>query len=379
MFKIIKNANVFAPQPLGKKDILLCFDKIVAIEDSLDGIQLPGEVEILDVENSRVTPSFFDQHVHLTGGGGEGGPATRVPPIMPSQLLRAGITTVCGVMGTEGTTKFPEELYAKVMGLRQEGLTAYMHTGSYQYPTRTITGSPRKDIITIEPVLGVKIALADHRCSFPNDDEMLKLVADVRMGGMLSGKKGVLHVHLGDYGGAYEQFERIIARGLARHHFSPTHTGREPKLFEQAIEFAKKGGVIDITSGGGNYYPFVECVQRALKAGVDRSRITMSSDGNGSMPKFENGIMVAIVAAPVNANHMMLKEMVANGIDFETALMMTTSNVADSLGVKEARLQPGMTANLCVLKDSLDIDTVIARGVTWIQNGKSIKLANFEA
>ena len=379
MFKIIKNANVFAPQPLGKKDILLCFDKIVAIEDSLDGIQLPGEVEILDVENSRVTPGFFDQHVHLTGGGGEGGPATRVPPIMPSQLLRAGITTVCGVMGTEGTTKFPEELYAKVMGLRQEGLTAYMHTGSYQYPTRTITGSPRKDIITIEPVLGVKIALADHRCSFPNDDEMLKLVADVRMGGMLSGKKGVLHVHLGDYGGAYEQFERLIARGLARHHFSPTHTGREPKLFEQAIEFAKKGGVIDITSGGGNYYPFVECVQRALKAGVDRSRITMSSDGNGSMPKFENGIMVAIVAAPVNANHMMLKEMVANGIDFETALMMTTSNVADSLGVKEARLQPGMTANLCVLKDSLDIDTVIARGVTCIQNGKSIKLANFEA
>ncbi len=379
MFKIIKNANVFAPQPLGKKDILLCFDKIVAIEDSLDGVQLPGEVEILDVENSRVTPGFFDQHVHLTGGGGEGGPATRVPPIMPSQLLRAGITTVCGVMGTEGTTKFPEELYAKVMGLRQEGLTAYMHTGSYQYPTRTITGSPRKDIITIEPVLGVKIALADHRCSFPNDDEMLKLVADVRMGGMLSGKKGVLHVHLGDYGGAYEQFERLIARGLARHHFSPTHTGREPKLFEQAIEFAKKGGVIDITSGGGNYYPFVECVQRALKAGVDRSRITMSSDGNGSMPKFENGIMVAIVAAPVNANHMMLKEMVANGIDFETALMMTTSNVADSLGVKEARLQPGMTANLCVLKDSLDIDTVIARGVTWIQNGKSIKLANFEA
>ena len=379
MFKIIKNANVFAPHPLGKKDVLLCFDKIVAIEDHLDDVRLPGKVEVIDVEGSRVTPGFFDQHVHLTGGGGEGGPATRVPPIMPSQLLRAGITTVCGVMGTEGTTKFPEELYAKVMGLRQEGLTAYMHTGSYQYPTRTITGSPRKDIITIEPVLGVKIALADHRCSFPNDDEMLKLVADVRMGGMLSGKKGVLHVHLGDYGGAYEQFERLIARGLARHHFSPTHTGREPKLFEQAIEFAKKGGVIDITSGGGNYYPFVECVQRALKAGVDRSRITMSSDGNGSMPKFENGVMVAIVAAPVNANHMMLKEMVANGIDFETALMMTTSNVADSLGVKEARLQPGMTANLCVLTDSLDIDTVIARGVTWIQNGKSIKLANFEA
>ena len=167
MFKIIKNANVFAPHPLGKKDILLCFDKIVAIEDHLDDIRLPSEVEVIDVEGSRVTPGFFDQHVHLTGGGGEGGPATRVPPIMPSQLLRAGITTVCGVMGTEGTTKFPEELYAKVMGLRQEGLTAYMHTGSYQYPTRTITGSPRKDIITIEPVLGVKISVIFCRIRFP--------------------------------------------------------------------------------------------------------------------------------------------------------------------------------------------------------------------
>lgn len=379
MFTIIKNANVFTPAPVGKKDILICGETIAAIEDSLDGIRLPGEVQVIDVEGSTVTPGFFDQHVHLTGGGGEGGFATRVPPVMPSQLLRAGITTVCGVMGTEGTTKFPEELYAKVMGLRQEGLTAYMHTGSYQFPSPTITGNPRKDIICIEPVLGVKLALADHRCSFPNDDEMLKLVADVRMGGMLSGKKGVLHVHLGDYGGAYEQFERIIARGLPRHHFSPTHTGREPKLFEQAIEFARKGGVIDITSGGGNYYPFVECVERALKAGVDRSRITMSSDGNGSMPKFENGVMVAIVAAPVNANHQMLKEMVAAGIDFETALMMTTSNVADSLGVKEARLAVGMKANLCVLTESLDIDTVIARGTTWVKGGKSVKLANFEA
>ena len=120
-------------------------------------------------------------------------------------------------------------------------------------------------------------------------------------------------------------------------------------------------------------------MERALKAGVDRSRITMSSDGNGSMPKFENGIMVAIVAAPVNANHQMLKEMVQAGIDFETALMMTTSNVADSLGVKEARLDVGMKANLCVLTEALDIDTVIARGTTWVKGGKSVKHANFEA
>ena len=379
MFTLIKNANVFAPTRLGKKDLLICGEKIVAIEEDLSNLQLPGKVQVIDIEGAVLTPGFFDQHVHLTGGGGEGGPATRVPPVMPSALIRAGITTVCGVMGTEGTTKFPEELYAKVMGLRQEGLTAYMHTGAYQYPSPTITGNARKDIIVVEPCLGVKLALADHRCSFPNDDEMLKLVSDVRMGGMLSGKKGVLHVHLGDFGGAYEQFERLIKRGLPRHHFSPTHTAREEKLFAQAIDFAKQGGQIDITSGGGCYRPFVECVDMALKAGVKRELITMSSDGNGSMPKFENGQMVAIVAAPVNANLMALRDLVHFGIDFETALMMTTSNVADSLGVDQARLKVGADANLCVFNPDLTLNTVMARGALWIHEGQQLKHGNFEA
>ena len=381
MFTIIKNANVFTPAPVGKKDILICGETIAAIEDSLDGIRLPGEVQVIDVEGATVTPGFFDQHVHLTGGGGEGGFATRVPPVMPSQLLRAGITTVCGVMGTEGTTKFPEELYAKVMGLRQEGLTAYMHTGSYQFPSPTITGNPRKDIICIEPVLGVKIALADHRCSFPNDDEMLKLVADVRMGGMLSGKKGVLHVHLGDYGGAYEQFERIIARGLPRHHFSPTHTGREPKLFEQAIEFAKKGGVIDITSGGGNYYPFVECVERTLKAGVDRSRITMSSDGHGSVPRFnDKGEMIGLGVGGVACNLKEVKRLIGElGVPMTTALSVITSNVAKALQLPgKGVVKAGNCADLNLFDENMNLVHVFAKGRQMMRNGEIIVKGTFE-
>ena len=63
MFKLIKNANVWSPAPLGKKDILICGEKIVAIEDNLDDIRLPGAVEVIDVEGATVTPGFFDQHV----------------------------------------------------------------------------------------------------------------------------------------------------------------------------------------------------------------------------------------------------------------------------------------------------------------------------
>ena len=378
MFKLIKNANLYTPKHVGKKDILICGEIIAAIEEEIDANVLPGQTEVIDVEGATVTPGFFDQHVHVTGGGGEGGFSSLVPPVSLANLLKGGVTTVCGVMGTNGTTKFPEELYAKVMGLRQEGISAYMHTGCYQYPSPTITGDPRKDIICIEPCMGVKLAMADHRCCFPNDDELTKLVADVRMGGMLSGKKGVLHVHLGDCGGAYEQFERVIAKGLARYHFSPTHTGRNPEIFQQAIDFVKKGGFMDLTTGGCNCYPFPELVDRVFKSGADITHVTMSSDGNGSMPKFENGVAVSVVAAPVNANHMALKDLVAAGLDFEKVLMMTTSNVGESLGVKEGRIEAGYKANILVLTQTLDISTVMARGTVWIKDGVTVKSANFE-
>lgn len=67
----------------------------------------------------------------------------------------------------------------------------------------------------------------------------------------------------------------------------PTHVNRSESLFEQALAFALKGGVIDITTSIPDPVAPAEGIARAVKAGVPLSRVTLSSDGNGSQPLFD--------------------------------------------------------------------------------------------
>ena len=112
---LIKNAEVFAPSPMGKKDILICGGEIQCIEDEIRISGLPCAV--LDARGKYAVPGFMDQHVHITGGGGEGGFHTRTPEVQLSELIRGGITTVVGLLGTDGATRSMEDLYAKAMAL----------------------------------------------------------------------------------------------------------------------------------------------------------------------------------------------------------------------------------------------------------------------
>ncbi|MEG2155985.1 MAG: beta-aspartyl-peptidase [Burkholderiaceae bacterium] len=380
MFTLIKNGAVYSPDSLGQQDVLLCAGKIVAIAPEIAAATLSAPCQVIDATGKIVTPGLIDQHVHLIGGGGEGGLGTRTPPVSFSKLVMAGLSTVVGVLGTDGSSRSPRDLYAKAMGFRQEGLSTFMHTGSYQVPTVTITGSIRDDLIFIDPVMGVKIAMADHRGSFPTSEELLRLISDVRMGGMLAGKKGVLHIHLGALPGAFEQINALVERGIPRHHFSPTHTARCQRLFADAVEFAKLGGHIDITSGGSCAFESpAHAVAAALAAGVDASRITISSDGNGSMPVFNAaGEMVAIAAADVDSNLKLLPKLTALGVPFEAALAMTTRNVAESVGIAKGELKVGADADVCVLDQALGLDTLIARGRTLVAGGAQIVRGNFE-
>ena len=75
MMKLIQNIDVYAPQHLGKKDVLVINDKIIKIKDpgsiSADGFL--SEAEMINGEGLLLTPGFIDCHVHVLGGGGEGG------------------------------------------------------------------------------------------------------------------------------------------------------------------------------------------------------------------------------------------------------------------------------------------------------------------
>src|SRR5699024_9813884 len=105
MIKIIRNAKIYAPEKLGTKDVLILGDKIAGIEDEIKLDVSCIEVEEIDGSGKILTPGFIDSHVHILGGGGEGGFKTRTPEINLTTLTKAGVSTVVGTLGTDGMAR----------------------------------------------------------------------------------------------------------------------------------------------------------------------------------------------------------------------------------------------------------------------------------
>ena len=375
---LIKNADVYAPEHLGTRDIFLAGGKIVAMAEKLD-VTLP-DLEVIDAAGYIVAPGLVDQHIHITGGGGEGGWHSRCPELVFSELVKAGVTTFLGVSGTDSMTRSVENLLAKVRGLKNEGASGWMWTSNYAYPVTTITKDVRTDMLAIPEVLGVKIALGDHRSSFPNQHEIMQILADVRVSGMLTGKTGFLHVHLGDFPYSFDIFDECVAQGMPIKHIRPTHVARHPEVFRRACEFAKKGGFIDITTGGGNYMgSAADAVRAALADGVPFDRITLSSDGHGSMPRFnEAGEMVGLGIGSIMCDIETIREL-KDELGVEKALTPMTKTVAGALGLEtKGGIAVGKDADLLFLTKDLDIDWVVMMGKVAMSKGEVIMKGAFE-
>ena len=375
---LIKNADVYAPEHLGTRDIFLAGGKIVAMAEKLD-VTLP-DLEVIDAAGYIVAPGLVDQHIHITGGGGEGGWRSRCPELVFSELVKAGVTTFLGVSGTDSMTRSVENLLAKVRGLKNEGASGWMWTSNYAYPVTTITKDVRTDMLAIPEVLGVKIALGDHRSSFPNQHEIMQILADVRVSGMLTGKTGFLHVHLGDFPYSFDIFDECVAQGMPIKHIRPTHVARHPEVFRRACEFAKKGGFIDITTGGGNYMgSAADAVRAALADGVPFDRITLSSDGHGSMPRFnEAGEMVGLGIGSIMCDIETLREL-KDDLGVEKALTPMTKPVAGALGLEtKGGIAVGKDADILFLTKDLDIDWVFMMGKVAMRKGEVVMKGAFE-
>ena len=183
MIKLIKNIRVFRDGAWKPSELLIADKRIAAVDDRLD-CRLPG-LEILDGRGMRAIPGYIDQHVHITGGGGEGGFSNQVPPLRFSAPVKAGVTTLVGLLGTDGTTRSVESLVAKTKAFRDQGLTCFCLTGAYEYPSPTVTGSVRRDIVLIEECIGVKIAICDHRSATITREELTRLASDAHQAGIL--------------------------------------------------------------------------------------------------------------------------------------------------------------------------------------------------
>lgn len=375
---LIKNADVYAPEHIGTRDIFIAGGKIVAMAEKLD-VTLP-DLEVIDAAGYVVAPGLVDQHIHITGGGGEGGWHSRCPELVFSELVKAGVTTFLGVSGTDSMTRSVENLLAKVRGLKNEGASGWMWTSNYAYPVTTITKDVRTDMLAIPEVLGVKIALGDHRSSFPNQHEIMQILADIRVSGMLTGKTGFLHVHLGDFAYSFDIFDECVAQGMPIKHIRPTHVARHPEVFRRACEFAKKGGFIDITTGGGNYMgSAADAVRAALAADVPFDRITLSSDGHGSMPRFnEAGEMVGLGIGSIMCDIETIREL-KDELGIEKALTPMTKTVAGALGLEtKGGIAVGKDADLLFLTKDFDIDWVFMMGKVAMRQGEVVMKGAFE-
>lgn len=375
---LIKNADVYAPEHIGTRDLFIAGGKIVAMAEKLD-VTLP-DLEVIDAAGYIVAPGLVDQHIHITGGGGEGGWHSRCPELVFSELVKAGVTTFLGVSGTDSMTRSVENLLAKVRGLKNEGASGWMWTSNYAYPVTTITKDVRTDMLAIPEVLGVKIALGDHRSSFPNQHEIMQILADIRVSGMLTGKTGFLHVHLGDFAYSFDIFDECVAQGMPIKHIRPTHVARHPEVFRRACEFAKKGGFIDITTGGGNYMgSAADAVRAALAADVPFDRITLSSDGHGSMPRFnEAGEMVGLGIGSIMCDIETLREL-KDDLGVEKALTPMTKTVAGALGLEtKGGIAVGKDADILFLTKDLDIDWVFMMGKVAMRKGEVVMKGAFE-
>ncbi len=388
MMILFKNAEVYTPDYIGRKDILTGGGKILAIGDNIEAPR-GVECEVISAEGLKAVPGFIDAHVHIAGAGGEGGPSTRTPELQLSMLVEAGVTTVIGCLGTDGMTRSVESVLMKAKGLRAEGVSCWIYTGSYQVPTPTITGDVGRDIALVEEVIGVgEIALSDHRSSWPNTDELLRLVEHARVGGMLGGKAGIVNIHLGDQQEPFEPMYKVIERShnmLKLTQFFPTHCNRNDYTLESAKEFAKRGGYVDITTSSYPYFPEYEvkpskCINILLEAGVPIEKITFTSDACGSLPGFdENGNLIKLEMGLPSANFRELMDAVyEEGVPLETALKVLTSNPADILKLNQkGRIAVGKDADLVFIDDKR-IYHVVAMGKFMMKDAVILKKGSYE-
>ncbi len=377
---LLKRADVYAPEHLGIRDVLVCGGQIEAIGENLQG---GSGCQIIDAGGLRLTPGLVDQHVHITGGGGEGSFHTRTPQIQLSSIIRSGITTVLGLLGTDDVSRSIEDLAAKAKALNEEGITAYALCGAYGYPSVTITGSVKKDIAFIHEIIGVKLALSDHRAPNVTTDELIRLGSDARTAGMLSGKAGIVVLHMGNGKHHLDQvFEALKRTEIPVKTFRPTHVARDQGLLESSFRLAKMGGYVDITCEPESPGKMLGLMDMARSAGVPMDRLTFSSDGQGSWSNYDHqGNLLEMGVTDVGNMYTQLVQLVnEGGFSLSQALPFFTSNVARALELypRKGCICQGADADLLLLRGDMTLDTVLARGAVMMQGGRLLARGTYE-
>jgi beta-aspartyl-dipeptidase (metallo-type) len=358
MLILIENGELYSPEYRGKKNLLVANNRVEKIGEvgrrGLD--QLGVEYEVIDASNRLVVPGFIDPHEHLLGGSGEGSLSKQSPMLFVNEICRAGVTTVVGVLGVDTTMKTLPGLLARVKGLKEEGLSTFLWTGGYNVPPTTMLGDVRQDMMFIDEVIGAgEVAISDERSMAPSSQELAKVVYDAHIGGILTGKAGLTHFHVGDSDKRLAPIMNLLeCHDIKPDWLFPTHIQRTKELMDEAIAFAIDGMPVNIdvveedAAKWTRYY---------LEHGGPPENFTISSDADSSTPDIFYGQICELV--------------VKHKMPLDLVLPFVTSNTARILKLTtKGKLEEGCDADVLVLtRDALDIQEVIANGKRLVVNG----------
>ena len=375
MFLLIKNAHVYTPADLGVADVLVANERIITVRDRQQSeipIDLPSNLAntvVINAEKKIVTPGLIDQHMHFIGAGGKNGFASMTKEIDAQECFSSGITCAVGLLGTDGTTRTLQALFAKAKKLEMEGLSTYIYTSYFGLPPISLMDSVMEDLVYIDKVIGAKLALCDPRCSFPSEREILRLLRQVRVGAMIAGKKGILHIHLGGLPSGMQ----ILLDIVNKHNFpieniSPTHVGRTKELFAQALDFARLGGMIDITTGASKFTEPHQQVMLALDQGISSDQLTFSSDGHAGLSrpgKTGESVLDTTYPAPLSENLTEMVHLIKHEcLRPEISLKLLTVNPARNLGLSDVcgSIAAGLQADFCIFNEDWQLEQIISQG-----------------
>ncbi|MFL5488659.1 MAG: amidohydrolase family protein [Gemmatimonadaceae bacterium] len=366
MLLLIENADVYAPEHRGRQDILVANRQIekVGRVDRRKLESLGIDCDVIDATGCVVTPGFIDPHEHLLGGSGEGSLALQSPELFIDEICRAGITTVVGTLGVDTTMKTLAGLLARVKALKEEGLTAYLWTGGYDVPPTTMLGDVRQDMMFIEECIGAgEIAISDERSLAPDKHSLARVVFDAHVGGLLTGKSGITHFHVGESDKKLRPILELLENfDIKPEWLFPTHVQRSAELMDEAIAFANDGMPINIDvveKDAGKWTKYY------LERGGPPDRFTISSDADSTTPDVFYGQICELV--------------VKHRLPLELVLQFVTSNTARILKLKtKGRIAEGCDADLLVLTEgALEIRDVIAGGKRLVVDGECKTASKF--
>jgi beta-aspartyl-dipeptidase (metallo-type) len=366
MLTLVQGGEVYAPDPLGPADVLIVGERLAGIGE-VDSARLGAsglELDVIDAAGCVVTPGVVDVHEHLIGGSGEQGFATLTPEITLSELITAGITTVVGCLGVDTTTRTMEALVAKAKGLRAEGITAYAYTGGYDVPPVTLTGSVRRDLLFVDEIIAVgETAISDRRSSEPSTAQLASLVREGYVGGLLSGKCGVTHFHVGEEPSGLSPVRALLNDyGIDPALLYPTHVERYEGLMREAAELSRRGVTVDLDVVEGDLPKWLRFF---LDQGGDGARISASSD--------------AAITSPDTLLSQVRACVLEHGFTLEQVLPLVTSTPARVLKLTgKGALRSGLDGDVLVMRrHSLELVAVIARGQVMMRDGRVVRREAF--